>query len=173
MSSLRDVTVRGMLHRPTKLPSLAGRGGFAGCDLRFARVHRHVPCPRRSWQGIPLAHCVRHGRGPAVDAGDSAAHCVRSGMAGGAGGNRGEMGGEGKDSGNGTPQPAAHLPFFSPLAAHHSAKRGSVERNLPIYDLKSKVLRLKSYVFILHSPFFILHSQLPYTLRSSCCRCAR
>ena len=61
------------------------------------------------------------------------------------------MGGEGKGSGNGTPQPAAHLPFFSPLAAHHSAKRGSVERNLPIYDLKSKVLRLKSNVFILHS----------------------
>ncbi|MBQ3851311.1 MAG: hypothetical protein II751_04280 [Bacteroidales bacterium] len=43
---------------------------------------------------------------------------------------QGEMGGEGKGSGNGTPQPAAHLPFFSPLAAHHSAKRDSVERNL-------------------------------------------
>ena len=78
---------------------------------------------------------------------------------------QGEMGGEGKGSGNGTPQPAAHLPFFSPLAAHHSAKRGSVERNLPIYDLKSKVLRL-------HSPFFILHSQLPYILPTSCCRYA-
>ena len=49
---------------------------------------------------------------------------------------QGEMGGEGKGSGNGTPQPAAHLPFFSPLAAHHSAKRGSVERNLPICDLR-------------------------------------
>ena len=79
-------------------------------------------------------------------------------MVGAAGGNRGEMGGEGKSSGNGTPQPAAHLPFFSPLVAHHSAQRASGERNLPIYDLKSKVLRLKSYVFILHSPFFILNS---------------
>jgi len=26
----------------------------------------------------------------------------------------GEMGGEGKESGNGTPHPAAHLPFFLP-----------------------------------------------------------
>ena len=57
-------------------------------------------------------------------------------MAGAAGGNKGEMGGEGKGSGNGTPQPAAHLPFFSPLAAHHSAKRVIVERNLPICDLR-------------------------------------
>ena len=60
-------------------------------------------------------------------------------MVGAAGGNRGEMGGEGKSSGNGTPQPAAHLPFFSPLVAHHSAQRASGERNLPIYDLKSNV----------------------------------
>ncbi len=79
---------------------------------------------------------------------------------------QGEMGGEGKGSCNGTPQPAAHLPFFSPLAAHHSAQRASGERNLPIYDLKSKVLRLKSNVFI-------LHSQLPYILPTSCCRCVR
>ncbi|MBQ4442777.1 MAG: hypothetical protein II899_11855 [Bacteroidales bacterium] len=42
------------------------------------------------------------------------------------------MGGEEKDSGNGTFQPAAHLLFFSPLAAHHSAKRDSVERNLRV-----------------------------------------
>ncbi len=50
---------------------------------------------------------------------------------------QGEMGGEGKRSGNGTPHPAAHLPFFSPpLAVHHSAKRASVERNLPIYDVR-------------------------------------
>jgi hypothetical protein len=51
-------------------------------------------------------------------------------MVGPAEGNRGEMGGEGKGSGNGTPQAAAHLPFLSQPAAHHSAKRDSVERNL-------------------------------------------
>ena len=45
-------------------------------------------------------------------------------------------------------------------------QRASGERNLPIYDLKSKVLRLKSNVFI-------LHSQLPYILPTSCCRCVR
>ena len=57
------------------------------------------------------------------------------------------MGGEGKDSGNGTPQPAAHLPFFSPLVAHHSAKRGSVERNLPIYDLRFTRYDLRGTVY--------------------------
>ena len=62
------------------------------------------------------------------------------------------MGGEGKGSGNGTSQPAAHLPFFSPLAAHHSAKRDSVERNLlAIYDLRKglwpKISGLKSLRF--------------------------
>ena len=35
-------------------------------------------------------------------------------MAGAAGGNKGEMGGEGKGSGNGTPQPATHLPLLLP-----------------------------------------------------------
>ena len=49
----------------------------------------------------------------------------------------------GKGSGNGTPQPAAYLPFFSPLAAHHSAKRVIVERNLPICDLQGCSSRLR------------------------------
>ena len=57
---------------------------------------------------------------------------------------QGEMGGEGKGSGNGTPQPAAHLPFFSPLAAHHSAKRDSVERNLRVMcDLRGAICDLR------------------------------
>ena len=59
-------------------------------------------------------YCVHHGRGPAVNAGGSAAHCVRSGMAGAAGGNRGRWAAREKDSGNGMPQPAAHLPLLLP-----------------------------------------------------------
>nr|MCR5549417.1 hypothetical protein [Bacteroidales bacterium] len=59
---------------------------------------------------------------------------------------QGEMGGEGKDSGNGTPQPAAHLPFFSPLAAHHSAKHGSVVRNLPICDLRFAICEVRCMI---------------------------
>ncbi len=72
-------------------------------------------------------------------------------MAGAAGGNRGEMGGEGKSSGNGTPQPAAHLPFFSPLAAHHSAKRGSVERNLPICGVQFAICEVWCMIGVLYS----------------------
>ena len=37
----------------------------------------------------------------------------------------GEMGGEGKESGNGTPHPAAHLPLFSPRL------RRTIPRNAP------------------------------------------
>ena len=61
---------------------------------------------------------------------------------------QGEMGGEGKGSGNGTPQLAAHLPLFSPLAAHHSAKRDSVERNLrAICNLRQETLFCFSWLF--------------------------
>ena len=41
-----------------------------------------------------------------------------------AGGNGGRWAAGENDSGNGTRQPAAHLPFFSPHAAHHSAAAG-------------------------------------------------
>ena len=96
----------------------------AGAGRRFrSSLRSQRPRSSRKRQGIPLAHCVR------------------SGMVKPTGGNRGEMGGEGKGSGNGTPQPAAHLPFFSPLAAHHSAKRDSVERNLRArYDLQRAII---------------------------------
>jgi len=58
-----------------------------------------------------------------------------------------EMGGEGKGYGNGTPQPVPISPFFSPLAAHHSAKRDSVERN-PLANRKSQVTNLKSQKYV-------------------------
>ena len=71
------------------------------------------------------------------------------------------------------PSPPPISPFFSPLAAHHSAKRGSVERNLPncgvrgtICDLRFTVYGLKYSVqfFILHSSFFILNCLIPSAL---------
>ena len=57
----------------------------------------HAGGVRGCWQEIPLAHCVRRG------------------MVEPAGGNRGEMGGEEKGSGNGTLLLAAHLPFLLPI----------------------------------------------------------
>ena len=61
------------------------------------------------------------------------------------------MGGEGKDYGHGTPQPAAHLPFFSPLAAHHSAKRASGERNLPICGVRFAICEVRCMIGVLYS----------------------
>ena len=76
------------------------------------------------------------------------------------------MGGEGKDYGNGTPQPAAHLPFFSPLAAHHSAKRASGERNLPMYDVRfatyEKGLRSPVYDTIVNRKSQIANHKIVY-----------
>ena len=67
------------------------------------------------------------------------------------------------------PSPPPISPFFSPLAAHHSAKRGSVERNLPICGVRfaicevrftKKVYGLKFQVFSFKSSVSSLKSMI-------------
>ena len=95
---------------------------LAGDSARSLRSQR--PRSSRNRQEIPLAHCVR------------------SGMVKPAEGNRGgRWAAREKAPATALPNPPPISPFFSPLAAHHSAKRDSVERNLrAIYDLSGTII---------------------------------
>ena len=65
---------------------------------------------------------IHHGRGPAVDARGSAAYCVRSGMAGAAGGNRGRWAARGK-------APATARPSPPPISLSSPRLRRTIPRN--------------------------------------------
>ncbi len=101
-----------------------GTGGSA-CSLRSQRNGG----ARRNRQGVPLAHCVRSGMVGLAGVGRRfrlltafAAEWCNPPEGTGGDGRR-------EESANAGVLPAAHLPFLSPLAAHHSAQRASVARN--------------------------------------------
>ena len=82
-------------------------------------------------RGVPLAHCVRSGMVGLAGAGRR--FRLLTAFAAEWWGSPEGTGGDGRreESANAGVLPAAHLPFLSPLAAHHSAQRASVERNPP------------------------------------------
>ena len=164
MSSLRDVTGSWCAASFYRASVPAGRGDLQGARcVRISAAVEPPQCgvivvepPQCGVIVVEPPHCdgstaFAAAKGLPEQAGDSA-RSLRSQRNGEASRReQGEMGGEGKDSGNGTPQPAAHLPFFSPLVAHHSAKRCSVERNLPICGVRFAICEVRCMIGVLYS----------------------